>query len=45
MLMAGWRRAFDEDRNTRGHKFYRTANEVPTLLMIVVVVMVVVKPF
>lgn len=45
MLMAGWRRAFAEDRNTRGHKFYRTANEVPTVLMIVIVIMVVVQPF
>ena len=45
MLMAKWRREFAEDRNTRSHRFYRTANEVPTLLMIVVVVMVVVKPF
>jgi putative membrane protein len=45
MMMARWRREFAEDRNSRSHKFYRTANEVPTLLMIVIVVMVVVKPF
>ena len=45
MACAGWRRAFAEDRNTHGHKFYRAANEVPTLLMIVLVIMVVVKPF
>ena len=32
-------------RNRRSHKFYRIANEVPTLLMIVIVVMVIVKPF
>lgn len=35
---------FAADRNTRGHKFYRILNEVPTLLMIVIVVLVVVKP-
>ncbi len=38
-------RAFAEDRNTRPAKFYRVINEVPALLMIVIVVMVVVKPF
>jgi len=45
MMMAKWRRAFAEDRNTKSHKFYRTANEVPTILMIVIVIMVIVKPF
>jgi putative membrane protein len=45
MVMARWRRDFAEDRNARGHKFYRVANEVPTLLMIAVVIFVVVKPF
>lgn len=44
MLAAGWRRAFAEDRNTRSHRFYRVANEVPTVLMIVIVIMAVVKP-
>lgn len=45
MLMARWRRDFAEDQNVRSHKFYRTANEIPTLLMIVIVIMVVVQPF
>ncbi len=40
-----WRRAFLEDRNTRSHRFYRMANEVPTLLLVIIVVMVIVKPF
>lgn len=35
---------FAADRNQRGHTFYRILNEAPTLLMIVVVVLVVVKP-
>ena len=45
MMMGKWRREFAEDRNTRSHKFYRTANEIPTVLMIVIVVMVIVQPF
>lgn len=38
-------RAFAADRNTRPQRFYRMMNEVPTLLMIVIVILVVVKPF
>ena len=40
-----WRRMFLEDRNTRPDRFYRIANEVPTVLMVVIVIMVVAKPF
>ena len=40
-----WRRDFLEDRNRRPERFYRIANEVPTLLMLVIVIMVIVKPF
>ena len=40
-----WRRDFLEDRNIRPHRFYRFANEVPTLLMLVIVIMVIVRPF
>ena len=35
---------FAADRNTRGHRFYRVLNEGPTLLMVAIVVLVVVKP-
>lgn len=45
MFMAKWRGDFAADRNTRSERFYRIANEVPTILMIGIVVMVVVKPF
>ena len=38
-------RAFAEDRNTRPQRFYRIINEVPTLFMIGIVILVVVKPF
>jgi putative membrane protein len=36
---------FAADRNTRSHRFYRIINEVPTILMIGIVILVVVKPF
>lgn len=45
MGMAKWRRKFAEDANEHGHKFYRVMNEVPTVLMIIIVIMVVGKPF
>ena len=38
-------RDFAMDRNTRPQRFYRMINEVPTLLMIAIVILVVVKPF
>ena len=40
-----WRRDFLQDRNRRPARFYRIANEVPTVLMLVAVTMAVVKPF
>ncbi|HVV41904.1 MAG TPA: protoporphyrinogen oxidase HemJ [Nitrobacter sp.] len=44
-LFTRWVRDFANDRNTKSQKFYRIINEVPTLLMIGIVVMVIVKPF
>jgi protoporphyrinogen IX oxidase len=41
---ARWVKDFAADRNRRGHRFYRVANEVPTLLMILIVILAVVKP-
>ncbi len=38
-------RDFALDRNTRSQKFYKIINEVPTILMILIVILVVVKPF
>jgi protoporphyrinogen IX oxidase len=40
-----WRKDFLNDRNTRQQRFYRMANEVPTVLMVIIVIMVIVKPF
>ncbi len=45
MRLAAWRRDFAADVNMRSPKFYRLANELPTLLMIAIVVLVIVKPF
>jgi putative membrane protein len=36
---------FKHDRNTRGHVWYRWFNEVPTVILIAVVILAVVKPF
>ena len=42
---ARWARDFAEDRNAHSQKFYRIVNEVPTVLMIGIVILVIVKPF
>lgn len=44
-LFARWRKQFERDQNRRSAKFYRVMNEVPTLLMILIVILAVVKPF
>ena len=44
-LLARWRRDFAADRNRRSERFYRRMNEVPTLAMIGIVILVIVKPF
>ena len=40
-----WMKEFAADNNTRSGRFYRLANEVPTVAMIFIVLMVVVRPF
>ena len=44
-VLCDYTRDFAEDRNRRSQRFYRIINEVPTLLMIGIVILVVVKPF
>ena len=39
-----WVKAFAADRNLHDQRFYRIINEVPTVLMILIVIMVIVKP-
>ena len=43
--LSRWRRQFAQDRNPHPAKFYRAVNEIPTLLMIGIVILAVVKPF
>jgi putative membrane protein len=43
--LARWQKDFAADRNTRAERFYRIANELPTLALIAIVILVVVKPF
>jgi putative membrane protein len=38
-------KAFAKDENTRSAKFYKILNEVPTVLMIGIVILVIGKPF
>lgn len=42
---AKWRKDFAADRNLHNQRFYRYMNEIPTLLLIGIVILVVVKPF
>lgn len=42
---ARWRKDFAADRNRRGDRFYRLMNEVPTVLLIGIVLLAVAKPF
>lgn len=42
---AKWKNDFARDANLKNQRFYRMANEIPTLLMIGIVILVIVKPF
>lgn len=42
---ARWRRHFANDTNRHDARFYRIMNEVPTVLLIGIVILVIVKPF
>lgn len=44
-LFARWAGALERDHNPHSKKFYRIINEVVTLLLIGIVILVVVKPF
>ena len=45
MMYSKWRKTFERDENTREAKFYKIWNEVPTVLMIIIVIMAVAEPF
>ncbi len=44
-LFTQWVNDFALDRNARSPKFYRIVNEIPTVLLILIVLLAVVKPF
>ena len=44
-FLAGCMKKFARDANERSSKFYRIINEVPTVLMIIIVIMAVIQPF
>ena len=44
-MLGRWRKDFLADKNSHTAKFYRVANEAPTLLMIGIVILVIVQPF
>lgn len=44
-MQGAWMKKFAADANTKSDKFYRIMNEVPTALMILIVILAVVQPF
>lgn len=44
-VFSKWRKVFERDENIKSAKFYKIWNEVPTILMIIIVILAVVKPF
>ena len=45
MLLVKYRREFEQDLRFRSDRFFRIINEVPTVLMIIIVLLVIFKPF
>jgi putative membrane protein len=44
-MLAKWRKDFEADRIPNSPRFFRIINEVPTLLLAIIVILAVVKPF
>lgn len=44
-FLARWRKDFEADRNRHPARFYRFMNEIPTVLMVLIVLLAVAKPF
>jgi putative membrane protein len=44
-ILARWRKDFAVDNNSHSQRFYRIINEVPTVLLVFIVLLVVLKPF
>ena len=45
MMLSKFRRAFANNKNCHSEKFFRIINEVPTITMILIVAVVIIKPF
>lgn len=44
-FLAKLRKDFEADRNTRTDRYYRVLNEIPTVLFVLILILVVAKPF
>lgn len=44
-MLGAWRSAFAQGRNRHSGRFFRFANEVPTILFVFIVILAVVQPF
>jgi putative membrane protein len=44
-VLLKWLKVFKNDENKRSAKYYKIANEIPTVLMLAIVILAVVKPF
>jgi putative membrane protein len=44
-MMSRYRKAFERDQNSKSERFFRIFNEVPAVLMVIIVLLVVLKPF
>jgi putative membrane protein len=44
-VLVAYVRDFAADRNRHSERYYRIVNEVPTVLMIAIVILAIVKPF
>lgn len=45
ILFIRYYKAFSRDENVKSQRFFRILNEIPTLLMVIIVIMVIVQPF
>jgi putative membrane protein len=42
---SAWRKRLEKDPHFKSHRFFRVMNEIPTLLMIGIVIFIIVRPF
>lgn len=45
LLLDIWRKQLKQGVCTKSSKFFRTINEIPTILLILIVILVIIKPF